>query len=569
MKLTKYILSLAVTASMTTSCLDENPLYSLNSESTFEDIRTAQLALKGCFGYMTTYDSFGQAGQELLTGASGLGWTRTNAGDQDRFGSLNATPACVITKMYWNGMYKTISECCFFIHNMENTHVLTEAEKAPLIAQAKFLRGVAYYQLVTTFGGVPLRNDAPTAETLSLPRATEAEIYDQIEKDFMEAKADIEVSADKGYGSRPAVYAYLAKLYWTRASQENTPSSAYWKKAQAYCDSTVMSGAFKLEPKFADLFVNNYQGNESIFQLNFSTASSTTGNRGNWLFAPSSSTAKGISWGRVRSTKMFHDLFIGTYPDDPRYSATFMSSFTNTSSGDAAHSYPTVSYKSGRKVVVETIDYTKLADPTNPTVEELTEKQVSVFTAATGEGGGWPYFRKSYDYNSEAQNCNKNVMLYRYADFLLIAADVENELGNPTKAADYLNLVLNRARTSGSVEAQTPAAIGSNLTQEEMRRKIFYERLFELAGEVTMYSDVRHRGTEFLKEIVERHNNHHVTRAFATNKEVTGTHNFLDRLYNDGVTTDDFLKKNLLLPIPQEELNTNDKISAKDQNFGY
>jgi hypothetical protein len=568
MKLTKYLLSLALMVSAT-SCLDEDPLYSLNSESTFEDIRTAQLALKGCFGYMTTYDSFGQAGQELLTGASGLGWTRTNAGDQDRFASLDATPACVITKMFWNGMYKTISECCFFIHNMERSTVLAESERLPLIAQAKFLRGVAYYQLVTTFGGVPLRNDAPTAETLSLPRATEAEIYAQIERDFKEALPYIEEDADKGYGSRAAAYAYLAKLYWTQASQENTPSSAYWKQAQLYCDSVFQTNAFKLESKFSTLFENYYQGDESIFQLNFSTASSTTGNRGNWLFAPSSSTAKGISWGRVRSSKAFHDLFKGTYPTDPRYAVTFMSEYTNTSSGDAGYTYPTVSYKSGRKTVIETIDYTKLADPTNPTLDELTETQLSRFTAATGEGGGWPYFRKSYDYNSEAQNCNKNVMLYRYADFLLIAADVENELGNRAKAVGYLNQVLDRARLSGDGTATDPADVSTSISQDDLRRKIFYERLFELAGEPTMYSDVRHRGVDYLREICERHNNHHVTQAFATNTAVTGIHNFRDRVYNDLVITDEFLKKNLLLPIPQEELNTNDMITVNDQNYGY
>lgn len=48
---------------------------------------------------------------------------------------------------------------------------LDEDFKTGLVAQAKFLRGFAYYHLLTTFGGVPLRNTIPSLETLSIPRA--------------------------------------------------------------------------------------------------------------------------------------------------------------------------------------------------------------------------------------------------------------------------------------------------------------------------------------------------------------------------------------------------------------
>ena len=48
-----------------------------------------------------------------------------------------------------------------------------------------------------------------------------------------------------------------------------------------------------------------------------------------------------------------------------------------------------------------------------------------------------------------------------------------------------------------------------------------------------------------------------------------GGHKFKERLFNNGNLTEDFLKKNLRLPIPQEELNTNEAISASDQNYGY
>lgn len=102
------------------SCLDEDPQYALNSESVFLDKNTAQLALLSCYGQLTTYDGFGQAAQELLVGASGLGWAQTNAGDQDRYVSLNASSGCTITKMYWRSLYKTVSETTFFVTRWRN-----------------------------------------------------------------------------------------------------------------------------------------------------------------------------------------------------------------------------------------------------------------------------------------------------------------------------------------------------------------------------------------------------------------------------------------------------------------
>lgn len=287
------------------SCLDEDPQYALNSESVFLDKNTAQLALLSCYGQLTTYDGFGQAAQELLVGASGLGWAQTNAGDQDRYVSLNASSGCTITKMYWRSLYKTVSETTFFVENMKASP-LDEDFKTGLVAQAKFLRGFAYYHLLTTFGGVPLRNTIPSLETLSIPRASEEEIVAQIEEDWKAAISGLPETSDAGKASGLAAHAYLAKLYWYLGCQgkESASDKTYWDLALEQCE--LVYGKFELEYNFSDLFVQHSNSKEAIFQLNFSTESSTTGNRGSWIFAPQNSTT-GISWGRIRMSKAFHD----------------------------------------------------------------------------------------------------------------------------------------------------------------------------------------------------------------------------------------------------------------------
>lgn len=551
------------------SCLDEDPQYALNSESVFLDENTAQLALLSCYGQLTTYDGFGQAAQELLVGASGLGWAQTNASDQDRYVSLNVSSGCVITKMFWRSLYKTVSETTFFIENMKESP-LDEDFKTGLVAQAKFLRGFSYYHLLTTFGGVPLRNTIPSLKSLSIPRATEEEIAAQIESDWKDAIGGLTETADAGKASGLAAHAYLAKLYWYLACQGKQASGnkTYWELALEQCE--FVYGKFQLEPNYSNLFVQHSNSKESIFQLNFSTESSTTGNRGSWIFAPQNSTA-GISWGRIRISKAFHDYLKGTYPDDPRYSATVLSTWVNKSNGENQFAYPKLSYKEGRVTHNVEINYSICNDPTNPTVEELEavdDKLVKRFVQPTGEHYGWSYYKKAMDLNSTAQNSHMNLIVYRYADFLLMMADVLNESGETGKAISLVKEVLQRARQSGTSNAVYPKDWETNLTKDQVRDKIFWERLVELAGEQTMYCDVRRLGTEYLKKVLEIQNNHHITRAIVENKEL-GEHRFKERLFNNGDLTENFLKKNLRLPIPQEELNTNESISASDQNYGY
>ena len=345
-------------------------------------------------------------------------------------------------------------------------------------------------------------------------------------------------------------------------------NKTYWELALEQCE--FVYGKFQLEPNYSNLFVQHSNSKESIFQLNFSTESSTTGNRGSWIFAPQNSTA-GISWGRIRISKAFHDYLKGTYPDDPRYSATVLSTWVNKSNGENQFAYPKLSYKEGRVTHNVEINYSICNDPTNPTVEELEavdDKLVKRFVQPTGEHYGWSYYKKAMDLNSTAQNSHMNLIVYRYADFLLMMADVLNESGETGKAISLVKEVLQRARQSGTSNAVYPKDWETNLTKDQVRDKIFWERLVELAGEQTMYCDVRRRGTEYLKKVLEIQNNHHITRAIVENKEL-GEHRFKERLFNNGDLTENFLKKNLRLPIPQEELNTNESISASDQNYGY
>ena len=112
MKTLKYILLFAgvLSFSACNSWLDEDPEYSINTNTAFATKESAQMALQGCYGYMANDNGYGQAWQELMISASGFGWYQTNGNDQDDYTSLRAIPASTLINMAWTGMYKLLAK---------------------------------------------------------------------------------------------------------------------------------------------------------------------------------------------------------------------------------------------------------------------------------------------------------------------------------------------------------------------------------------------------------------------------------------------------------------------------
>ena len=111
------------------------------------------------------------------------------------------------------------------------------------------------------------------------------------------------------------------------------------------------------------------------------------------------------------------------------------------------------------------------------------------------------------------------------------------------------------------------------MSQDDVRKYIFHERLFELAAEFDGFTDTRRRGIEWRKkEILERNNNDGITAA-CYNYGVSVGYSSPWREYwypNDGSEDwDSYLIRNQLIPIPRMEMSSNDQISLSDQNPGY
>lgn len=627
------MIALATVACIFTSCnslLDEDPKYSTNSSVVFSSTDNAELALLGCYSYMTANSAYGQIWQEVPIAGSGFAWASRSGNELDNLTSLAVQPSNGEVSSAWRGMYKVISEVNSFVTSLDASS-LPDSIKTQKIGEAKFLRGIAYFNLVSLFGDVPLVISASSSDAIEVPRTAAETVLEQVIKDFTDAAASLSATSTVGRANSWAAKAYLGKTYHKLACLQTINGESAtdsWTKAKEQFDAVYASAKYSLQSDYNYLFQGKYQKTgaaadefvkdspESIFQLNFGgVAGVDTYNRGSNRFAPPTSTS-GISWGTVAATKAGYDLMEGTYPGDPRIAATYLTRYrvrtgnnqTNPkaqvgdvlTANDSISCYPFVSYvvapKGGDSIFViknkiatkilqqfvVKLPYAAFSDPTNPSISVISNYAAThgdtyanraiancvtgTFAKAGVATTPWPWFNKMYDQMATAQAAHKNLMIYRYAEMLLMMADCYNELGNSAKAIELANMVLKRARTSGGAKSAQPADWSSSLSQEQVRWNIYREGIIEFLGEPNMYEKSRIRGVEYLKKALEYNNNHEITRASAALFAATTNAN-LDRLFNDGTLSDDFLKKNLLLPIPQSEIDSNPAITT--QNYGY
>jgi hypothetical protein len=156
-----------------------------------------------------------------------------------------------------------------------------------------------------------------------------------------------------------------------------------------------------------------------------------------------------------------------------------------------------------------------------------TDRRKDVYVAVTSSGT--PYLKKLAAPTTVITDGGSDQVVLRYADVLLMLAEVQNELNNTTDAATALNLIRTRAGL-----ANTTAT-----TQADLRTAIALERRLELVGEGQRWFDLLRTGTAIS-----------VLNSFFAASGIL-------------VTID---SHNLLMPVPQAQVNTDPSIT---QNTGY
>lgn len=117
----------------------------------------------------------------------------------------------------WASLYSIINRANSVLDNVVNIEDIRAETKTRILAEAHFLRAIAYFELVRGWGAVPLRvNETVDLSSIAAPRAPESEVYELIIEDALAAEAGLgEVGNETGRASKWAAKMLLAHVYLT------------------------------------------------------------------------------------------------------------------------------------------------------------------------------------------------------------------------------------------------------------------------------------------------------------------------------------------------------------------
>ncbi len=254
---------------------------------------------------------------ELTTDHAVVGWG--DPGLPDLHGMYWSSSNDFTEAMY-NRLAQEVSFCNSFISNAAN---LSDAVVPTFIAEARFLRAFAYYNLMDLYGQVPLTTEIST----DLPQQSlRSELFNFVETELLAISDDLLPSGSNEYGrvDKVAAWALLSKLY---LNAEVWTGTARYEDCINYSNEVINStynintndangnGTAYDELFLADNDTNGAQ-NEFIFTANFDGLNSQTYGGTTFLVhaaiggsMPANEFGVNGGWGGLRTTKSLVNKF--------------------------------------------------------------------------------------------------------------------------------------------------------------------------------------------------------------------------------------------------------------------
>lgn len=470
-------LLLTVILSACQDFLNLKPAYQISDQSFYQNQNDFETGLVGVYStFRGLYSSSAILYMtELTTDNTEIQWSSPSA-DEMQMDQNAVTATNAYVRSVWNTCLFTISQSTNLLNRIDALD-FDQTTKNRIKGEAQFLRAFNYFYLVRLFGNVPITNQTFTSPaqvaTADLTLKPEEDVYKQILADLTSAESILPAAlvTNKTRVSQMTVKALLGKVYLT---QQNYDLAATKLK------EVIDAKQYSLVPDYKTLTTNgNTNLAETILEIDY-LSNQSLGNNYSALFTPA---------------------------------ITSMAIFPNNSQG------------AGR--IVPTLDMFKAYESGD------VRKAASVNDSVPLLSGKKSYSRyglKFVDFKAiDPGDGSVTFPILRYADVLLMDAEVLNEQGKPAEALPYLNQVRQRSKL--------PALAG--LSQVQMRLALEQERRVEFLYEGHRWFDLVRTGRAQT-----------VLNAHYTSQKL----NF---------SVQDF---ELLFPIPQAEIDLN---PALKQNPGY
>lgn len=474
---------LAILLAGCTKFLDRKPL-----GATLDDLNQGSLEQQ-ILGMYNTFKNY--------AGFSGLPWIDFHSirGDDAQKGSdINDGREIITTfetyqyskddwapNTYWNDH--------FFLINQSNDALALARDENPTdeasmrnIGEALFFRAYSYWELVKTYGEVPLIN-FPLNDPSDgfVPKASLDRLYEFIDSNLAAAVELLPLN-DQAYGpgydgrlTRGAANTLWAETYLFRKD---------WAKVVEKTNEVINSGQYSLNPDFSDNWREWKNGQagagknspESIFEMQATIGQNAINN---------GALNQGAQWGTTQQIRR------NSAPEEWNLGWGW-----NTPTDDLVADWPDSDPRKRRTVL-----YSGEFD--GGEAQGGFGLTLPPYTNPDGSGGGFAqkyWNKKLYTGNDPRMRQYTgflhfgeagwiNHRIFRYAEVLLMLAEASNELGDGATAAANLELIRNRA-SGGLGQGRTILPYIPFTSQTQMREAIINERKFELAMEGKRFYDL-------------------------------------------------------------------------------
>jgi len=351
-----------------------------------------------------------------------------------------------VSAMYYR-IYYTIAICNEFLRNAADDKIagFSEAEQQEIrvfVAEARFLRALAYSHAMDLFGHVPFVTEKDQVSAFFPPRITRADLFDYIESELKAIESELPAPFANEYGraSQAAVWTLLAKNYLNAQVYTGTERNA---DCIVYCDKVIGSG-FSLEDDYSKLFNadnDRRTQNEIIFPIQSDAERTTT-------------------WGAM--TYLVNGPILGSM-NSPDYGVTSGWQSIRTLREFVAL-FPDVTGEVDRRGAFWTDGQTLDVDDPSSSSQGYT---IVKYTNLNDDGS----------YTTDDGLVNTDFPMFRLADVYLMYAEATvrgGAGGDATKALGYVNQLRERAYGDGSGRIDA-AALTLDFLLDERGRELFWE----------------------------------------------------------------------------------------------
>lgn len=198
----------------------------------------------------------------------------------------------------WGAAYTAINAANLLIDGLAaHPNAVSTTLTTQYVGEAKFVRAVCYFYLVTMYGqpylkdngaspAIPLRlKGESTSANNGMARSTVAQVYTQILKDLDEAEAALPLTystplLNTTRAHRNTAIAFKTRVYLTMGNYSQVITEANKIVSAAPPFKATTGVAHQLQPNIATIFSDNYTTVESIFSMPMTILNNVTGQTG-------------------------------------------------------------------------------------------------------------------------------------------------------------------------------------------------------------------------------------------------------------------------------------------------